>query len=247
MGRSFSPPLNKDITGCDEAKLGVKLKKHPHEHYEWNLDPPTMNESAAKRFYISIFVCAATERKKHKDFWVMKSCAWHFKLTLRSCWSRTTKQDHLKSVHGHRLAQRNSHCTSHMSQMWGKGRMQSRHDRSNQQPLTMKLSKMPRRSGKTPRIPSLHSFHCRPSRVLSCLRSWLSIKHVQPNSLCLSVSKTSHTVHSRGEKNASFPSCIQSMGKMGNGECERVTTPGVDIIPQLLLGIWYINTALEKH
>ena len=49
------------------------------------------------------------------------------------------------------------------------------------------------------------------------------------------------------KKDASFPSCIQSMGKMGNGECERVAAPGLDIIPQLLLGIWYINTALEKH
>lgn len=47
--------------------------------------------------------------------------------------------------------------------------------------------------------------------------------------------------------NASSPSCLQSMGRMGNSECERVITPGVEIIPQLLLGIWCINTALEKH
>lgn len=112
----------------------------------------------------------------------------------------------------------------------------------------MKHSKMPRRSGKKKNtIPSLPSFHCRSSRVLSCLRSQPSITHVQTNSLCLNVSKTSHLVHRRRRRNANFPSCIQSMGRMGNGECERVTTPGVEIIPQLLPGIWCINTALEKH
>lgn len=50
----------------------------------------------------------------------------------------------------------------------------------------------------------------------------------------------------RAKKKKKMP-VFQSMGKMGNGECERVTTPGMDIIPQLLPGIWYINTALEKH
>lgn len=44
--------LNETTAGCDESKLGVKLKKHPPEHYEWNLDSPTMEESAAKRFYV---------------------------------------------------------------------------------------------------------------------------------------------------------------------------------------------------
>lgn len=47
-------------------------QKHPPEHYDWNLDSPTMDESAAKTFF-SLFVKAT--RKKHKDFWVMKSFA----------------------------------------------------------------------------------------------------------------------------------------------------------------------------
>lgn len=33
----------------------------------------------------------------------------------------------------------------------------------------------------------------------------------------------------------------------GKGECERVTAQGMEIIPWLLLGIWCINTELEKH
>lgn len=48
-------------------------KKHPSEHYEWNLRSPTMDESAAKRFYFNMFIHTATKRKKHKNVWVMKS------------------------------------------------------------------------------------------------------------------------------------------------------------------------------
>lgn len=64
-----------------------------------------------------------------------------------------------------------------------------------------------------------------------------SIKLNQPSCLCFQ----KHQV--RGA-DPNIPSCIQSMGKMGNGECERVTTPRVDVNPRLLLGI---NRALEKH
>lgn len=72
-GQSFSPPLNKDVEGYVMNQNLEWIKKHPPENYEWNLDSPTMDEAAAKIFYMSSFVCTATERKKHKDFWVMKS------------------------------------------------------------------------------------------------------------------------------------------------------------------------------
>lgn len=119
-------------------------------------------------------------------------------------------------------------------------------DSSNLLYLTMILSRMLKRSEISPNVFSPLSPEQTQQGPDLFKITTVSIKHVQPNCLCLSVSKTSHMVHGRG-KHASFKSCVQSMGRMGNRECERVTTPGMEIIPQLLLGIWCINTVLEKH
>ncbi len=167
-----------------------------------------MDESAAKRFYVNIFICRATERNKHRDFWVMRSFARHFKLSPRSC---KVKQPNATIY----ISESHYTTTGGLNETPIAHHIRARCERKGiySQAMTDQISNHWRwiflKCKESSEKVSLSSFHCSSS---SCLRSRPLIKHVQPYCLCLSVSKTSHMVHSRGKK------CQLSLMHPINGE-----------------------------
>lgn len=127
------------------------------------------------------------------------------------------------------------------NQTWGQKCHQSCNDRSNQQSLTMKLSKMPR------------SYGGKKKKTLSPKRRRDLFKIASVDSACPAefplfehFQNITHSARERTERKCQLSLMNAINGE--NGECERVETPGVKIIsPQLLPSIWCINISLKVY